>query len=45
MTVSELIEKLKDYNPLADVYIYTGDVNLIELNEVEHLAPSIVFVS
>lgn len=45
MTVKELIEKLKVYNPEADIYIYTGDVNLIELNEVEQLAPSVIIVS
>lgn len=45
MTVSELIEKLKDYNPEAAVYIYIGDVNLNELSEVEQSAPSIVIVS
>lgn len=45
MTVTELIEKLKAYNPEADVYIYTGDVNLMELNEVEQSAPSVIVVS
>lgn len=45
MTAKALIERLKEYNPEAEVYIFTGDINLCELNEVELSAPSIIVIS
>lgn len=45
MTVEELIEQLKAYNPDAEVYIYTGDINLMSIDEVTQEAPAIVVIS
>lgn len=45
MTVGELIEQLKTYPPHADVYVFTGDVNLMEIEETEQTAPSMVVIS
>lgn len=45
MTIAELIETLKTCNPDAQVYMYTGDINLIEVGEVEQSAPSMVVIS
>lgn len=45
MTVEELIEQLKVYNPDAEVYIYTGDVNLMFIEEVKQEAPAMIVIS
>lgn len=45
MTVKELIEKLKTCNEDAEVYIYTGDINLLEIDEVKQEAPAMVVIS
>lgn len=45
MTVTELIKQLESCNPDAEVYIYTGDINLMVINEVEQEAPSMVVIS
>lgn len=45
MTVTELIEQLKNCNPDAEVYIYTGDVNLMDIDEVKQEAPAMVVIS
>ena len=45
MKVEQLIEALKTYDTEAEVYIYTGDINLIGLTEVEQSAPSVIVVS
>lgn len=45
MIVTELIEQLKNCNSEAEVYIYTGDVNLMVIDEVEQKAPAMVVIS
>lgn len=45
MTVTELIKQLENYNPDAEVYIYTGDINLMVIDEVEQEAPAMVVIS
>lgn len=45
MTVEELIEQLKAYDPDAEVYIYTGDINLMSIDEVRQEAPAMVVIS
>lgn len=45
MTVKELIKQLENCNPYAEVYIYTGDVNLMVIDEVEQQAPAMVVIS
>nr|DAS14492.1 MAG TPA: hypothetical protein [Caudoviricetes sp.] len=45
MTVTELIKQLEDCNPDAEVYIYTGDINLMVIDEVEQEAPAMVVIS
>lgn len=45
MTVEELIDKLKACNSDAEVYIYTGDVNLTDISEVSQEAPAMVVIS
>ena len=44
MTVTELIKKLENCNPEAEVYISTGDINLMVI-EVEQEAPAMVVIS
>lgn len=45
MTVSELTDQLKTCNQDAEVYFYSGDVNMMEVNEVEQSAPAMVVIS
>lgn len=45
MIVEELIKQLEDCNPEAEVYIYTGDINLLVICEVEQNAPAMVVIS
>lgn len=45
MTVIELIEQLKNCNPDAEVFMYTGDLNLMILNDVEQDSPVRVVIS
>ncbi len=45
MTVTELIKNLENCNPEAEVYIYTGDINLMVIDEVEQEAPAMVVIS
>lgn len=45
MTVEELIEQLKAYTPDAEVYIYTGEVSLMSIDEVKQEAPAMVVIS
>ena len=45
MTVTDLIKKLENCNPEAEVYIYTGDINLMVIDEVEQEAPAMVVIS
>lgn len=45
MTVTELIKQLENCKPEAEVYIYTGDVNLMVIDEVEQEAPAMVVIS
>lgn len=45
MIVEELIKQLEACNPDAEVYIYTGDVNLMDIGEVEQEAPAMVIIS
>ncbi|GLL56249.1 hypothetical protein [Bacteroides xylanisolvens] len=45
MTVRELIIQLENCNPDAEVYIYTGDINLMIIDEVEQEAPAMVVIS
>lgn len=45
MSVMELIEQLKNYNPDAEVYIYTGDINLLVIEEVTQETPAMVVIS
>ncbi|MEG0157297.1 MAG: hypothetical protein RR661_06575 [Anaerovoracaceae bacterium] len=45
MTVEKLIEKLKEYNPEAEVYIYTGSIDLMCINDTEQEAPAMVVIS
>lgn len=45
MTVTELIDRLKTCDPDAEVYIYTGDVNLMDIDEVTQEAPAMVVIS
>lgn len=45
MTVTELIKQLEKCNPEAEVYIYTGDINLMVIDEVEQKALAMVVIS
>lgn len=45
MIVEELIEQLEACNPDAEVYVYTGDVNLMDIGEVSQEAPAMVVIS
>lgn len=45
MRVTELIELLQTCNEDAEVYIYTGDINLLEIDEVKQEAPAMVVIS
>ena len=45
MTVEELIRRLENCSPDAEVYVYAGDINLIDINEVEQEAPAMVVIS
>lgn len=45
MTVTELIKQLENCNPDAEVYIYTGDINLVVIDEVEQETPAMVVIS
>lgn len=45
MIVTELIEQLKNCNPDAEVYVYTGDINLMVIEEVSQEAPAMVVIS
>lgn len=45
MTVQELIERLEECDPEAQVYLNTGDLNLIEIRSVkEVLAMEVVVI-
>ncbi len=37
MTVQELIERLEECDPEAQVYLNTGDLNLMEISSVKEL--------
>ena len=45
MTVKDLIEQLQVCNLDAEVYIYTGDVNLMDVEGVTQEAPAMVVIS
>lgn len=45
MTVEELIAKLEKCTPDAEVYVYTGDFDLLTISEVEQEAPDMVVIS
>lgn len=45
MIVAELIEQLKNCNQDAEVYVYTGDINLMIIEEVGQEAPAMVVIS
>lgn len=45
MTVTELIKQLENCNPDAEVYIYTGDINLMVIDEVEQETSAMVVIS
>lgn len=46
MTVQELIERLEECDPEAEVYLNTGDLNLMEINSVkEHIPTCSVIIS
>lgn len=45
MIVEDLIKLLQAYNSDAEVYVYTGDVNLMEVTEVEQPSPAMVVIS
>lgn len=45
MTVNELIEVLKAYDPEAEVYMDAGFIDLIELTEVTQSDSSTIVVS
>lgn len=45
MTVAELIKQLKTCNQDAEVYVYTEDVNLMDIEEIEQSAPAMVVIS
>lgn len=46
MTVQELIERLEECDPEAEVYLNTGDLNLIEVcNVKEHIPTNSVLIS
>ena len=45
MTVTELIEQLKNCDPDAEVYIYTSAVDLMVIDEVEQVASAMVVIS
>ncbi|MCS3035175.1 hypothetical protein [Bacteroides ovatus] len=45
MTVAELIKQFENCNPDAEVYIYTGDINLMVIDEVDQEVPAIVVIS
>lgn len=45
MSVMELIKQLQNCNPDAEVYIYTGDIDLLVIDEVEQETPAMVVIS
>lgn len=45
MTVTELIKQLEGCNPDAEVYIYTGDINLMVIDEVGQETSAMVVIS
>lgn len=45
MIVTELIELLKNCNPDAEIFMYTGDLNLMVINDVEEDSPIRVVIS
>lgn len=46
MTVQELIERLEECDPEAQVYLNTGDLNLVEISIVEeHILTNSVIIS
>ena len=46
MTVQELIERLEECDPEAQVYLNTGDLNLVEISFVkEHMLTNSVIIS
>lgn len=45
MNVQELIERLEECDPEAEVYLNTGDLNLVIVNNVkEHIPTNIVII-
>lgn len=44
MTVEELVKKLLIYNQDAEVYIFTGAINLVDIDNVTQEAPAIVVI-
>lgn len=45
MTVAELIDALKNCNPDAEIFMYTGDLNLMIINDIEQDSPVRVVIS
>lgn len=46
MTVQELIERLEEFDPEAQVYLNTSDLNLVEISIVkEHILTNSVIIS
>lgn len=46
MTEQELIERLEECDPEAQVYLNTGDLNLVEISIVkEHILTNSVIIS
>lgn len=45
MTVEELIKRLESCNPDAEVYVYTGDINLMDIGEMKQETPAMVVIS
>ena len=46
MTVQELIERLEECDPEAEVYLNTGDLNLMEISSAkEHIPTNSVIIS
>lgn len=46
MTVQELIERLEECDPEAQVYLNTGNLNLVEISIVkEHILTNSVIIS
>ena len=46
MTVQERIERLEECDPEAQVYLNTGDLNLVEISIVkEHILTNSVIIS